>query len=59
VNLRSAPWARAFTSTARAKNTIQASACRQLPSPRFTKKNVFEAWARGVNIHCLECWTWR
>jgi len=30
VNLRSAPWARAFTATAPKKNIIQASVCRQL-----------------------------
>jgi len=38
VNCRSAPWARAFTSNAPARRTIQASACRQLPSPKLTKK---------------------
>ena len=31
-------WARAFTSTAPARSTIQVSACRQLPSPKLTKK---------------------
>ena len=35
VNCRSAPWARAFTSTAPARSTIQASACRQLPSSNW------------------------
>jgi len=39
VNCRSAPWARALTSTAPARSTIQASACRQLPSPQKQKKN--------------------
>ena len=38
MNCRSAPWARAFTSTAPARSTFQASACRQLPSPKLTKK---------------------
>jgi len=38
VNCRSAPWARAFTSTAPARSTIQASACRELPSPKLTTK---------------------
>ena len=38
VNCRSAPWARAFTSTAPARSTVQAPACRQLPSPN--KKNI-------------------
>jgi len=38
VNCRSAPWARAFTSTAPARSTIQASACRYLPSTKLTKK---------------------
>jgi len=36
VNRRCAPWARAFTSTAPARNTIQAQACRQL-WPRINK----------------------
>jgi len=35
VNCRSAPWARVFTSTAPARSTIQASACRQLPSSNW------------------------
>jgi len=35
VNCRNAPWAKAFTSTAPARSTIQASACRQLPSPKI------------------------
>jgi len=39
VNCRNAPWARAFTSTAPARSTIQASACRQLPSPKIKKKS--------------------
>jgi len=34
VNCRSAPWARAFTSSAPARSTIQASTCRQLSSPK-------------------------
>ena len=38
VNCRSAPWARAFTSTTPARSTFQASACRQLPSPKTQKK---------------------
>ena len=37
VNCRSAPWARVFTSTAPARRKIQASVCRQLPSPRIKK----------------------
>ena len=38
VNCCSAPWAIAFTSTTPARSTIQASACRQLSSPKLTKK---------------------
>jgi len=38
VNCRSASWARAFTSTASARSTIQASVCRQFSSPKLTKK---------------------
>jgi len=38
VNFRSACWARAFTSTALARSTIQASACRQLPLPKSKKE---------------------
>jgi len=38
VNCRNAPWARAFTSTAPVRSTIQVSACRHLPSPKLTKK---------------------
>jgi len=34
VDCRSGPWARAFTSTALAKSNFQASACRQLSSPK-------------------------
>ena len=41
VNCRSAPWARAFTSTAPARSTIQASACRELPSPKLTTKEIY------------------
>jgi len=42
VNCRSVPWARAFTSIAPARSTIQASACRELPSPKLTnKKNIY------------------
>ena len=41
VNCCSAAWVRAFTSTAPARSTIQASACRQLPSLKFTKKIVY------------------
>jgi len=37
VNCHSAPWARVFTSTVPARSTIQASACRQLPSPKIKK----------------------
>jgi len=36
VNWRSAPWARAFTSTAPVRSTIQALACRQLLPPKNT-----------------------
>jgi len=38
ANCRSPPWARAFTSTAPARSTIQALACCQLPSPKINKK---------------------
>jgi len=38
VHCHSAPWARAFTSTAPARSTIEASACCQLPSPKIHKK---------------------
>jgi len=37
VNSRSASSARAFISIATARSTIQALACRQLPSPKLTK----------------------
>jgi len=33
----SAPWARALTSTAPARSTIQLLACRQLPLPKIKK----------------------
>jgi len=41
VNFRSAPWARVLF-TAPARSTIQASACRQLPSPK-SKKSISDS----------------
>ena len=41
VNFRSAPWARAFTSTSPTRSTIQASACRQQSLPKLTKNSVW------------------
>jgi len=38
MNSRSIPWARALTSTDSARIKIQASACRQLRSPKINKK---------------------
>jgi len=43
VNRRSVPWARAFISAASARSKFQASACRQLASPKIKlKKETFE-----------------
>jgi len=54
VNRRSAPWARAFTSTALARSTIQASACRQLPSPKSTKKIIQKQFFRVFQLFVPE-----
>jgi len=55
--------ARAFTSTAPARSTIQASACRQLLSPKLTKKvgthqkiAIYAGALRRIACHlCHDC----